>query len=340
MKPTEAKALLASRFKAQIKRPVLLESSPGVGKTQITAQVAADLGVGFKMIHAPLLQPEDYGFPVIASDRSDVSFIVCSSKFPLVGSDCPEFGIFVIDELSQADNSAQKILTNLVHAREIHGQKLKPGWLIVATGNRTTDRAGANRILSHLKNRVTTIELEVSLDDWTNWALSNAVKTEVIAFMRFRPELLNSFNPQSEMNPTPRAWTDGVSAVLGVIDPAYEFACFKGDVGEAAAAEFCAFLKIFRKLPSPDAILLNPATAPLPVIGKDADASAILYALCGALAHKTTDQNFGRVMLYINRMPTEFSVLFIRDALKKCPSIQTSSDFIAWASTDGAKILT
>jgi len=333
MKPSEILALIESRINAKIVRPILLEGSPGLGKTQIAEQAAESLKIDFKVIHAPLLQPEDYGFPVISKDRDNVEFIVSKSKFPVEGSDCPDKGIFLIDELPQADHSAQKILANLLQAREIHGQKLKKDWVIITTGNRTVDRAGANRLLSHLGDRLTKINLDVSLDDWTDWALNHNIKTEVIAFIRFRPELLSSFDPQLEKNPTPRAWSEGVSAALGAINPKHEFEVFKGDVGEGPAAEFCAFLKVFRKLPNPDAILLDPKGSEVP------SEPATLYALCGALAHKATGDNFGRIMIYIHRLPPEFSVLFVRDVMKRKPDIQNTKDFIKWASGPGAKIL-
>lgn len=333
MKPTELKQLIMQSVKADVRRPILVESSPGLGKTQIAAQVANELGIAFKPIHAPLLQPEDYGFPIVSREKNDVAFVVSKEKFPIQGSDFPDKGILLIDELSQADNSAQKILANLLHEKEIHGQFLKQGWTIVATGNRTTDRAGANRILSHLGNRVTRVELEASLDDWTQWALANSVSMEVIAFIRFRPELLNQFDPQQEINPTPRAWVDGISARLGKIDASLEFPAFKGDVGEGPAAEFLAFLKVYRNLPSVDSIILNPTGVAVPT-----DA-ATRYALCGALNHKTTDQNFGRIMKFVERMPAEFSVLYIRDAIKRTPSIQATKEFIDWASGDGARML-
>lgn len=333
MKPSSIKANIKARFQSGAKRALLVESSPGLGKTQIAAQVANELGVGFIAIHAPLLQPEDYGFPVISKSKDDVDFIVSKAKFPIEGSDCPEKGILLIDELSQADNSAQKILANLLQEREIHGKKLKDGWMIVATGNRVTDRAGANRILSHLGNRVTRIGMEASLDDWTQWALANEVPTEVIAFLRFRPDLLSAFDPQQEINPTPRAWVEGVGESLGVVSPEDEFEMFKGDVGEGPAAEFCGFLKIFRKLPSPDAIMMNPTGTAVP------SDPATQYAICGALAARVTPDNFGRVMLYISRMPADFSVLFVRESIRRNAEVQNSTDFVKWASGPGAKLL-
>lgn len=350
-KPSQVKAEIVSRFKAGIRRSLLIESSPGLGKTQLAAQAAKELNVAFRAIHAPLMQPEDYGFPVISAARDNVNFIVSREKFPIVGSDCPEAGILLIDELGQCDNAGQKVLANLIQEREIHGQKIKDGWMIVATGNRTTDRAGSNRILSHLRNRVCTIPLECSLDDWTQWALNNGVQVEVISFIRFRPEQLNAFDPQNEVNATPRAWAEGVSKSLGVTAPEMEMEIYSGDVGEKAGAEFLGFLKIFRKLPSPDQIMLNPAKAPLPELGKDKDAGQVLYALCGALSHRASADNFGRIMLYIGRMTGEFQSLFVKLTITcktgkadKCEckgcSIARSPDFINWASGDGAKILT
>lgn len=334
MKPSEFKNLITSRFKANISRPIHIEGSPGIGKTQIVAQVARELNVGFKVIHAPLLQPEDYGFPVIGADRNSVSFVVSKEKFPIEGADCPETGIFLIDELAQADTGAQKILRNLIQEREIHGQRLKKGWAIVTTGNRQSDRAGANRLLSHLSNVLTRITLDVSLDDWTNWALNNGVQSEVVAFIRWRPELLNSFDSQNDINATPRAWAEGVSRSLGVVDPTLEMPVFTGDVGLGAASEFCGFLKIYRKLPSPDAILLDPKGADVPKEGM------ILYAICGALAHRTTEGNFDRMIQYIMRLPHEFAILYIRDVSKLCPAVMQTKEFIKWASSEGAKLLT
>jgi hypothetical protein len=334
MKPSELKSLVKARFTNNIPRSIYITGSPGVGKTQIVEQVAKELEVGFKVIHAPLLQPEDYGFPVITADRKDVNFVVSKDKFPLVGTDCPERGILLVDELPQADNSAQKILANLFQAREIHGQRLKPGWLTVATGNRTTDRAGANRLLSHLGARCTQVPLDVSLDDWTNWAFEHGIKTEVIAFIRFCPDLLNSFDSQQEINPTPRAWCEGVSASLGLgLDAALELPTFTGDVGEGPAAQFMGFVKIYRNLPSPDAIVLSPDKHVVPTD------PATLYALCGALSNRATGDNFARIMTYVGRMAPEFTVLFVKDTMRRTPAIQTTPEFIKWASTDGARLL-
>jgi hypothetical protein len=168
-------------------------------------------------------------------------------------------------------------------------------------------------------------ELETHLDDWTQWAIDHGIKPEVISFIRFRPALLHDFDPQRDQNATPRSWVDGVSDALGVVSADAEYETFKGAVGEGAAAEFVGFMRIFRKLPNPDAILLNPKTADVPTD------PATLYALSGAIAERASENNFDRVCSYAERMPPEFSVLTVSYAARKKPELSDTQAFTQWA---------
>lgn len=327
---------IKNRITAGINRPTYITGSPGLGKTQIVRQIAHDMGIDFMTIHAPLMQPEDLGMPVVNTSRDGVKFVVPTEKFPLVGSDCPDRGILLIDELPQADNSIQKTMANLMQEREIHGQHLKPGWTIIATGNRAGDRAGANRILSHLMNRMTTLQFDAHLDDWCNWYMSQTefrFRPEGMSFLRFRPGLLSDFNPQRDVNPTPRAWVEGVFAAMGNVPAEAELEVFTGDVGEGAAAEFIGYLRIFRTLPDPDKVIASPDMHPVPTEG------ATLYALSGALAQRATVENFERVLRYGMRMPPEFLVIIVRDATKLTPKLVQTKAFVTWAQGSGRKLL-
>ena len=59
------------------------------------------------------------------------------------------------------------------------------------------------------------------------------------------------------------------------LDPSAERALFRGTVGEAAAVEFAAFLKVWRELPHPRAIVNDPENADIP------ENASALMALCG-----------------------------------------------------------
>jgi hypothetical protein len=270
----------------------------------------------------PTMLVEDFG--ILFPDGSDQLKYKLPDWFPIKGK-APERGILLFDDRNQANADLQKVLANICQARTLHGTPMPDGWMVVSTGNRQTDRAGANRVLGHLRNRETVYELDTHLDDWTSWAIDNDVKPEVVAFIRFRPNLLHDYDPQRDQNATPRSWVEGVSDVLGTVPAEAEYESFKGAVGEGAAAEFVGFVKIFRTLPNPDAILLNPTTSDVP---KD---PATLYALSGALADRATEANMERVCTYAERMGGDFSVLTISYAARKKPELTNTQAFTKWS---------
>jgi hypothetical protein len=317
------KATLKSLY--PIQRTVAIEGPPGGGKTSIVHEVAEELGIPCIEKHMPTMLVEDFGTPDMLTPGESFRYKL-PDWFPYQGKEGTENGgILLFDDRNQAGPDLQKVLANICQARTLHGVRLADGWQVVSTGNRQSDRAGANRILSHLRNRETVFELETDLNDSTKWMLDHDVKPEVVSFLRFRPGLLHDCDPQRDANPTPRSWVEGVSAVLGVVPAEAEYESFKGAVGEGAAAEFVGFMRIFRKLPNPDAILMNPLTADVP------SDPATLYALSGALAHRATDGNFERVCQYSERMPAEFSVLTISTAVRKNTDLTSTQAFTKWA---------
>ncbi len=322
MRATLMKETVKALFPQQ--RTLCIEGSPGGGKTTIVHEVANELGVECRELHMPTMLVEDFGIMYPDKEDSDSLTYRLPEWYPVKGK-APDAGILLFDDRNQAGADLQKVLANICQARTLHGHKLPDGWQVISTGNRQKDRAGANRVLSHLRNRETVVDLDTHLDDWSAWAIEHGVKAEVVAFIRFRPNLLHDFDPQREQNATPRSWVDGVSDVLGTVPPEAEYECFKGAVGEGAAAEFVGFVQIYRKLPNPDAILLNPSTANVPTD------PATLYALSGAIAERATEDNFGRVCTYAERMPPEFSVLSVSYAARKKPELASTKAFTDWA---------
>ena len=118
---------------------------------------------------------------------------------------------------------------------------------------------------------------------------------------------------------------EGVSDLLGVVSAEAEYECFKGAVGDGAAAEFEGFMRIYRKLPNPDAVLLNPTTSAVPTD------PATLYALSGALSARASTGNIDRFGTYIARMPQEFSVLAMSSACRRDPELANTQAFTQWS---------
>jgi MoxR-like ATPase len=307
------RALIAAR------QPVFLWGGPGIGKSAIVRQLAVELSLCLQDVRALLLDPVDLrGLPFLGPDGR--ARWATPDFLPREGS-----GILFLDELNAAPAMVQAGCYQLVLDRKLGEYSLPEGWAIVAAGNREGDRAVTTRMPTPLRNRFVHLEFEVDVQEWAQWAIRAGVRAEVIAFVRFRSELLSVFDKDANAFPSPRSW-DFVSRILdSVSDPAIEHELFAGAVGVGAATEFSAFLRTFRELPNIDAILLNPLREPVP------ENAAAQYAVAGALARCASELNFDRICSYLERMPIEFNVLSVRDALQRRPEIRHCPSYTKWA---------
>jgi MoxR-like ATPase len=314
---------LCSLIQSEVKSSAVVVGIPGGGKTSIIKQVAKKLNYQYLQRHLPTMPVEDLGVPMV---DKPMLYYKLPDWFPAKGSkhdnDVP--GILCFDDRNQAGNDLQKALANLVQERELHGVPLADNWFILSTGNRQEDRAGANRVLSHLADREYEFTLDTHHTDWTAWASENGVRPEVISFINFKTALLHDFDPQRTKNASPRGWAERVSPALDVVPKEAEREVFMGAVGEGPATEFTAFLKIARKLPNPDVVLMNPKTADVP------NDPATLYALAGSIAQRASVGNFERVCQYAERMPPEFSVLMVSMALRRDKELHNTAALSNW----------
>lgn len=212
--------------------------------------------------------------------------------------------------------------------------RLPDGWAVVAAGNRESDRAVTYRMPSALANRMVHLDVECHIDDWLDWARNNGIREEIQAFLRFRPRLLHDFDPRSSDRAfaSPRSWEFASRILDAAPDGPLEEELLAGTIGQAAAAELSGFLREWRHLPSVESVLSDPEEAPVP-----AD-PASLYALCEALALRTAPATMEALAAYAGRLPAEFGVLLMRDAVRQDPAVVESEPFARWAR-DNAEVL-
>jgi hypothetical protein len=278
------------------KRQTLIKGQPGVGKSDIVEQACAAIGADLIFSHPAVSDPTDYkGMPCVTKGGTEAHFLPFGDLNDLIKAAKPT--VCFLDDIGQAPHGVQAPLMQLILARRVNGHRISDHVVFCGATNDTSHRAGVNSILEPVKSRwATIVELQPSLDDWCAWALGPGnMPAEIVGFIRFRPELLNKFEPTRELTNSPSPRT--VAAVgRWVADGITDMEVLAGAAGAGFAAEFLGFLKIYRSLPSIDQILLDPSGAPVP------KEPAACYAVAAALTRRFTRKSARAVFTYAARI--------------------------------------
>lgn len=337
MRPSHVANFLSAAIAARL--PVLLVGAPGIGKSDLVAQAAEAARADLIVSHPVVADPTDAkGLPWPSGDGESARFLPFGDMLGALRTE--RLTVWFLDDLGQASPAVQASYMQLLLARRVNGHELPECVTFIAASNRRTDRAGVSGILEPVKSRFAAIlSVEANLDDWCRWALAAQQPPELIAFLRFRPDLLHQFVPSLDLvnSPCPRTWVSAGKLIGLGLPPVVELAALQGAVGDGAAAEFVAFLRIYRELPSLDGILLDPDGAEIP------SSPAALYAVAVGLASKATPNNFPRLARYAERLTAagkgEFAVLTLRDSVRRNKTVCHTPAFVALAASDIGKLI-
>jgi len=245
---------MSKAHETNVHSPIMLHSSPGVGKSAVVRQTATELNIDFIDVRLGAMEAADVqGIPFVGKDSNGDDSMMFSTPewFP---TDPDSKGILFFDEISNANIGVQHAAYRIILDREIqNGNRLPDGWHIIAAGNLKSDKTGAKDIAPALANRFGIhLEIDASKEEFIKYALSQGVDSKVIGFLEWKPDALYRFDPKKNefSYPTPRSW-EALSNLLGVGFKDSDLSVVvSGCVGEATAHEFMSFLKYFSKLPS------------------------------------------------------------------------------------------
>jgi len=347
LRPAQVKQALQTAIDVQ--RPAFVWGPPGIGKSDLIAGIAKENGMEIRDVRLNLMDPTDIkGFPIPNADvghmewlpadflphmtiEKEIETTPAKGKTPAkteiqrVPNDTK--GILFLDELNQAPPMVQAAAYQLLLTRKVGNYELPPGWSMLAAGNRETDRSNAQRMPAALALRLIHLDMTVNADDWCDWAMENSetVPVELLTFIRFRPDLLHNFDASQRVSPNPRSWTFCGEIINKGLPKEVELAMVMGSVGEASAGEFMAYLEVFRDLPTVDQVMLDPDGTPI------SDKASVQFAITGALAQKTSKDNYPRIKKYIDRMGPEWQIVYTKDAMRNDRGITTTKEFQKFA---------
>ncbi|MCC7456779.1 MAG: AAA family ATPase [Nitrospira sp.] len=318
MRPSHVRAILEREFLAAsqgVHTPVMLWGPPGVGKSRIAADVAAAHHVPLIDIRLSQMEPTDLrGIPFRDGDRVEWSVPSLLPDAQRHG----ECGILFLDEITSAPPTVTAAAYQLILDRKLGEYAIPPGWAIYSAGNRYGDRGVTYVMPAPLANRFTHYEIEPHLEDWVDWAHAAGIDWRLIAFLRFRPDLLFEFdaarNPVAF--PSPRSWEYAHRALLKFADtPHLLLESLQACVGQAGGVELLAFLDQMHEMPDVDAIARGESMI-VP------DRLDIQYGVATALVRKAQQLDRGadaeavmrNVLRYARELPQrELGVMLVAD---------------------------
>ena len=255
--PNECRSRLLRAFK--VKRPVFIWGPPGVGKSELVASLATELGGQCIDLRLGQMEPTDLrGIPFYNKESGKMEWAQpvelpseeMAAEHPIV--------VLFLDEMNVAAPAVQAAAYQLILNRRLGTYFLPKNVVIVAAGNRESDKGVSFRMPMPLANRFVHLEVRADYDSWNDWAVKNRIHKDVVGYIGFAKNDLMDFNPRSSSRAfaTPRSWsfvseflydddaTDGELSDL-----------IAGTIGDGLGIKFMAHRKVAGQMPNPTDVL-------------------------------------------------------------------------------------
>jgi hypothetical protein len=293
---TQARRSLLKAFKIQ--RPVFLWGPPGIGKSELVADITRELGGHMIDLRLGQMEPTDIrGIPYYNKDTGkmdwaepvDLPTEELASQYPIV--------VLFLDEMNSAAPSVQAAGYQLILNRRSGKYVLPDNVVMVAAGNRESDKGVTYRMPTPLANRFVHQEMKCDFTSWQEWAVKNNEHKDVVGYLTFAKQDLYDFDAKSASRAfaTPRSW-HFVSELLqdDDTDDDTNMNLIAGTVGEGLAVKFMAHRKIAGRMPRPEDILSGKVDT-LDVKEVSAMYSLVIsmcYELKAAVENRVADKEF------------------------------------------------
>lgn len=300
---------------------LMLWGPPGIGKSDFVRQLAEYIEeetgktVNITDLRLLLFNPIDLrGIPTANEDKT-LAVWLKPKIFQMDESD-DVINILFLDELSACAPSVQAAAYQITLDRIIGEHRLPDNCIVIAAGNRITDKCVTYKMAKALANRLCHIEITASFSSWVKWAKENRIHHKVIGFLTSRRDYFMVFDPQRDdlAFPTPRSW-EMVSKILNVYDGDEKeaYAMIAGCVGAGVASEFVTFCSVYYELPSVEDIFEGKN----PNVPQKTDALFALVSSMIAYARENKDdtRKIGNAIRYSERFSPDFSVTFMKELI-------------------------
>lgn len=247
---------------------VMLWGPPGVGKSQGVREIAGAIEretnkkVVITDVRLLLFNPVDLrGIPTANEDKTLAVWL--KPKIFQMDDSAETVNILFLDEISAAPPSVQAAAYQITLDRMVGEHKLPENCIVIAAGNRVTDKSVAYNMPKALANRLCHFEIKGDSKAWHDWALKKGIHKYVVSYLEFNSGSLMRFD-YSGTNlafATPRSW-EMVSNILNTVADDVEevYPMIIGCIGHNTASLFRSWTELYQTVPSVKSLLAGEET--------------------------------------------------------------------------------
>jgi MoxR-like ATPase len=294
----------------------LLQGAPGTAKTSLVRQFAD--AIGYQHVAEVILSqmaPEHItGYPYVENG-------VMKYALPAWWPTEPKTVLF-IDEIGQCPGAVQNVAMQLIHERRVGPHILPDDCIVIAAGNRSSDRAGSSVLHTALRSRFfPVIEVNPTADEWVEHAKAAEFNAFVIAYIVSIAKKVVDFDPKEKGGFMTLRTLEQAGDILDVYNNDADnpdcAAALHGVLGQNHASALLAFIATYARMPSIDDIVKNPDTADV--------APDMVDAIAKMLGKNARFTAMAAVVRYIRRYGPEAQTRLVADlspALQRHPDVE------------------
>ena len=201
-------------------RPVFLMGPPGIGKTAIMEQIAAELGVGlvsYSMTHhtrqsalgLPFIVTKNYGGKDYEISEYTMSEII-ASVYDMIETTGHKEGILFLDEINCVSETLAPAMLQFLQYKIFGRHTVPEGWIVVTAGNPSEYNNSVREFDIVTWDRLKRVDVEADYDVWKEYAYKKGVHASILTYLDIKRSdfYLIETTVDGKSFVTARGWSD------------------------------------------------------------------------------------------------------------------------------------
>lgn len=179
-------------------RPILIIGPPGIGKTAIMEQIAAECQIGlvaYTMTHhtrqsaigLPMIVSHTYGGKEYSATEYTMSEII-GAVYDYMASTKKDRGILFLDEINCVSETLAPTMLQFLQKKTFGSHKVPDGWIIVAAGNPPEYNKSVKEFDIVTLDRVRKMTITEDFSVWKSYAYERGVHPSIMTYLEIKKE--------------------------------------------------------------------------------------------------------------------------------------------------------